>query len=268
VLTWQTLVIAYDVIVDGVLRKASSYTAKSVYFQKHKKLDAKKFLYKTGEDVIDTEMLVAPISGLTVTSGEGKETIGTMELRLYVTRQLDVTHAPVRYERYDSISGKVDDDEVSRSATYKLIAPTCQMDFEKNAAPLDDGEVKREHRKINLKRPGTEPWAIFRFHYRSQGNTLFLVRYATANMFIDAITEHKLGRTYDPKSKGKIEPHTLNLEPVPPLMIGIKPLKDDGTSSTHTSSPAPDVPLTPTSALQKGPLAKVRDNSTFTLISL
>ncbi|KAH5259740.1 hypothetical protein HBI71_114180 [Parastagonospora nodorum] len=235
-----TVVIAYDVIVDGILRKASSYTAKSVYFQKHKKLDAEKFLYKSGKDVIDTDMLVAPISGVTAISVEGKETVGTMELRLYVTRQLGVTHAPVKYEKYDRISENSEDDEVPKYATYKLIAPTYQMDFEKNAAPLEDGELKREHRKMNTKRPGTEPWAIFRFHYRSK----------------DAIIEYKLGRTYDPRSKDKPEPYTLNLEPVPPLSVGIKPQKDDGTSSTHTSSPAPDVPLTPTNAPQKGPVAK------------
>jgi hypothetical protein len=261
------MVIAYDVIVDGILRKASSYTAKSVYFQKHKKLDAEKFLYKAGKDVIDTEMLVAPILGVTAISGKGKETVGTMELRLYVTRQLGVTHAPVRYEKYDRISENAEDDEVPKSATYKLIAPTYQMDFEKNAAPLEDGELKREHRKMNTKRPGTEPWAIFRFHYRSKGKAFLFIRYATANIYIGTIIEHKLGRTYDPRSKDKPEPHTLNLEPVPPLPVGIKAQKDDGTSSTHTSSPAPDVPLTPTNAPEKGPVAKVRDSFAFTLVS-
>lgn len=224
-------------------------------------------MYKAGKDVIDTEMLVAPISGVTASLGEGKETVDTIELRLYVTRQLGVTHAPVRYGKYDSISENAEDDEVPRSATYKLIAPTCQMDFEKNSAPLDDGEVKREQRKRNLKRPGTEPWAIFRFHYRSKGNVFIFVLYAIADMRIDTVTEHKLGRIYDLNSRDKTEPHTLNLEPVPPLSIDMKPLRDDGTSSTHTSSPAPDVPLTPTSAPQKVPVAKVRDNSAFTLIS-
>jgi hypothetical protein len=170
------MAIAYDAIVDGVLRKASSYTAKNVHHHKNKKVDAGKFLYKSGQDTIDTDMLVAPISGMTAILGEEKDTIGTIEFRLYVTRQLGVTHTPIGLRKYDSIGANFEDDEEPRSATYKLMAPTLHMAFEKNVAPLKNTRVRREHRNMDSKRPGTEPWAIFRFHYRSKGNILLLTQ--------------------------------------------------------------------------------------------
>lgn len=46
------------------------------------------------------------------------------------------------------------------------------MTFEKNAAPLDRAKLLREQRKMMARRPGTEPWAIFRFHYRSMGQSV------------------------------------------------------------------------------------------------
>jgi hypothetical protein len=58
----------------------------------------------------------------------------------------------------------------------------------------------------------------------------------------------------------KTEPHTLALEPVPPLREGTKPLKDDGNSSTRTSSPAPpDLSPATTKRPRKDPALKVRE---------
>jgi hypothetical protein len=86
-----------------------------------------------------------------------------------------------------------------------------------------------------------------------------------ANGMIEAIAELKLELTYDPLSKAKSEPHTLDLEPVPPLFEGTKPHKNDGDSSTRASSPpaTPDVPSTPVKAALRGANGKVR--ATLTL---
>jgi hypothetical protein len=164
----QTLVIAYDAVIDGVHRKASSYIAKTVNFQKKKNIYIDSFLYKTGEDIIDTAMLAAPISGMTATLEEGIETIGTVELRLYVTRQLGFSHTLDHVDKYDSTNGN-DEDEILRVATYKLLPPTLQMTFEKDMKPLEGRQLNQEKRKMEARRPGTEPWATFRFHYRSKG---------------------------------------------------------------------------------------------------
>ena len=162
------MIIAYDAVIDGMYRKASSYVAKTVHHQKNKKVDAEAFLYKIEQGIVDTDMLVAPISGVTATQGEAAETIGTMELRLYITRQLGVSYTLGSIEKYSNTSGNIEDEDL-RSASYKLIPPTLQMTFEKNSAPLEKSKVSREQRKMDSRRPGTEPWAIFRFHYRNKG---------------------------------------------------------------------------------------------------
>lgn len=111
------MVLAYDAVVDGVFRKASSYVARTVHYQKNKKIDIDKFLYKAGRETVDTDILVAPISGATTIQGKGKETIGTLELRLFVTRQLGVSHTPSGTKSYDEISGNIKDDEKPQPAS-------------------------------------------------------------------------------------------------------------------------------------------------------
>ena len=75
----------------------------------------------------------------------------------------------------------------------------------------------------------------------------------------------KLKLTFDPANKAKTEPHTLVLDPVPPLLDGSKPPKDEDDTSTRASSPtSPDRPFTP---VKSASAPKVRDFVTFTLSS-
>jgi hypothetical protein len=153
-----------------VLRKAGSYIAKTVHYQNNKKLDIETFLYKDDKGIIDTDMHVAPLSGTTVSKGDGPETVGTMELRLFVTRQLGVLHSLGDIKTYNNTKYNVEDDEeVQEAASYKQLVPEFQMTFETNTATLERSKLLREQRKMTARRPGTEPWAIFRFHYRSIG---------------------------------------------------------------------------------------------------
>jgi hypothetical protein len=157
-------------MVDGICRKANSYAGKSVQLQKNKKLDVESFLYQTSDGVIDTQMSVAPYTGTTNLSKEAPETVGTIELRVYITRQFDVEHMTNKACTYDQI---VEDSQSSASvATYKDVPPQFQMTFEKNCSILEVPKGKREKKKVHAKRPGTEPWAIFRFHYRTKGRRL------------------------------------------------------------------------------------------------
>lgn len=59
----------------------------------------------------------------------------------------------------------------------------------------------------------------------------------------------------------KQEAHVLELDSVPPLIIGNKPAgKNDGDTSVRTSSPAPtDMPSTPTKGGKKAQSAQVRE---------
>jgi hypothetical protein len=87
----------------------------------------------------------------------------------------------------------------------------------------------------------------------------------TTNRLAEAILVHDLEQTYDPTSKAKTEPYTLDLEPVPPLPEGTKPFRDDGDSSTRASSSAPpDTTPAPVKRARKEPASKVRETSAFT----
>jgi hypothetical protein len=164
------MVVAYDALIDGVYRKASSYIAKAVSNQRNKKLDIESFLYNTKTGIAETSIHVAPLSGVMMTRGEGLETVGTIELRLYVTRQLGVSHALGSVEDYSK--DKSNDDELAEIVIYRQVEPFFRMVLEKNCAPLEKTRSTREQTKMSARRPGTEPWAIFRFHYRSEGKFL------------------------------------------------------------------------------------------------
>jgi hypothetical protein len=94
------LAVAYDVVVDGTYRKAHLSVAKSVNPQKSKKLDCGTFLFKSKEGMLDTVMAVEPVLGAKAIQSNGPETVGTIELRLFITRQLGVQHNLNNVERH------------------------------------------------------------------------------------------------------------------------------------------------------------------------
>lgn len=136
--------------------------------QRGRKIDTEKFLYKIEKGIVDTDMVVGPLIGVTTTQGDGTETIGTLELRLYVTRQLDVSHSLGDIKKYSNAGGNIEDDD-AQLAIYRQIHPSFLMRFDQNSELLIKAKNSREQTRLDAKRPGTEPWAIFRFHYRSEG---------------------------------------------------------------------------------------------------
>ncbi|KAF2134308.1 hypothetical protein P153DRAFT_428111 [Dothidotthia symphoricarpi CBS 119687] len=222
-----TLNIFQDAIVDGVHRKAVSYNPKAVRDNKPpKKFMIESFLYKTDKGIIDTDMNVCSLSDVVMTQGDGPETIGTIELRVYATRQFNVTHKLAGVTNHMNCDKNIED-EVINTISYREIPPTLQLTFEENCAALDSVKASSEHRKMTALRPGDAPWAIFRFHYRDH----------------EAIAEKEMQLTFNPYDKAVGETRTLALEPVPLLVDGSKPpTKDDGDSSTRTSSPMPPTP--------------------------
>ncbi|KAJ8112085.1 hypothetical protein OPT61_g5460 [Boeremia exigua] len=227
-----TLAVTYDVHVDGVCRKTNSTVGKSVQVQKNKKLDVESFLYQTPNGTVDTNILVAPYSGPMSLDKQGPETVGTIDLCVYVTRQFDVEHENNDTCKYDKASE-------AGLATYKDLPPQFQMVCEKNCSTLDAPKANREKKKMYAMRAGKEPWAIFRFHYRTK----------------ESIFDKNMKLTYHPTDKAfaKKKAHTLDLELVPLLLLGTKPAgKNDGENSIRTSSPPPpDTPLTPAKGSKK-----------------
>ena len=162
----QTFAIVQDVLVDGVCRKTNSIFGKSVQVQK-RKVSFETVLYQMPGGVIDTAMSVATYSGPSNLDKEAKEFVGSIELRVYVTRQFGVEHDIHDVCKYDQVQEGADPSTCV--ATYKDLPPQFHMTFEKNCSALDGRKANGEKKKVYAKRPGTEPWAIFRFHYRSKG---------------------------------------------------------------------------------------------------
>ncbi|CAA9962332.1 hypothetical protein PTMSG1_05708 [Pyrenophora teres f. maculata] len=224
--TWfsgTTLAITHDILIDGTIRKTHHYMAKTVSQQKQKKLEFGRFLYATEKGVLDTVITAAQLQCIKSTQSDAPETIGTIELQLHVVRQLDVFHTMEGLCNYDDDTKNKD----KAAANYKLIAPSLQMNPEKNCRLLEPQETQREQRRLHSRRPGTEPWAIFRFHYRTRKE----------------IEQHKLNLTFDPADKADIKAHTLVFDTPPPLMLGAKPQKTDLVIPSQTTSPM--IPATP-----------------------
>ena len=138
-------------------------------------------------------MVVAPVSGPDVRKGNGSETVGTIEVRLYVLRTfgteclLDrnivtyLNEAGADAEKDNETDKTRDKSEETQDkdvmpkhqkpkrVTYKSIAPDFMVDFEKNCQEIDRKRANAEKKKLMSKRPDKEPWAIFRFYYRLKG---------------------------------------------------------------------------------------------------
>jgi hypothetical protein len=236
------LVIAYDAVIDGVRRKASSYVSKSVQHKKSQKLDFDTFLYQTDGGVIDTSMRVAKVDKATKTCQAGSEIIGTVELHLYVTRQLSIDHYPGKIRKYSEVRST---DRTLKSAGSTKIDPQFVMEFEENCATLEPKKQTQEQKKVDSKR-----------------KISILFKKALLTLSSESIVDQKMEMTYDPtdKSRSAHPPRLIEMESVPQLFVGVKPANDDGDSSTRASSITPEVPSTPIKTpSRKAPTTKVRD---------
>ncbi|KAF2644153.1 hypothetical protein P280DRAFT_392960 [Massarina eburnea CBS 473.64] len=231
-----TLTIAHDVAVDGVLRKSNATVAKTVAYQSNKKLDYETFLYQTDIGVLDTEMKVGVATGVKSAQSDGKETVGTIEFRLWFLRQFNDEHEIDKSKTYYKTADNEEVwDNTAPPITYRTLEPEFKMSFERNCAALDKGNAKRQQNKMDAKRPAKEPWIIFRFHYRSQA----------------AIDQHHLPVTYNPYLKDPEEAHIVEIEPVPDLKVGTKQPQRKGRhndvstpTSSHNAQPNPPTPPT------------------------
>lgn len=203
---------AHDLIVDGILRKACNKASKAVKQQKSEKLDIDTVLYKTqdgsGTQLLDTTMTIGPASSLIFTQDDhAAENFGTIELHLYVLRTFGTEHALnsdfcTYLDKVDSDDDEEDyteeeeeDHELKESrdpkkrreeAAYRSIAPEFRVNFEKNCQEIDMKAANAYRKKLVAKRPCKEPWAIFRFHYRSFG--LYIPRSTT----LPQKTQHRI----------------------------------------------------------------------------
>jgi hypothetical protein len=167
----QTLKIAYDVVVDGTLRASNFYLAKAVTCLKGRKFGFDNFLYQKGKGILETAMKVSVVAPGLATKSEGQETLGTVEVRLYVLRRFGEEHDIEGLRIYDDTEEKADnnDSDQKKQVTYHTIEPDLTMAFEEDCVSLGTKGMKAQRSKVSKPRPGKAPWAVFRFHYRTKG---------------------------------------------------------------------------------------------------
>lgn len=124
--------------------------------------------------------------------------------------------------------------------TYNTLPPNLLMGFNENCEVLNTAEANRAKKKMTCRRPGAEPWAVFRFHYRTP----------------QAIIEIGMETTFDNtwrKNEGK-DPVKLAIPELPHLLVTPKPTKGDGEGSFDRQSSlvsSPAVPKTPTTCTKQ-----------------
>ncbi|CAI6342032.1 unnamed protein product [Periconia digitata] len=247
-----TVAISYDVAIDGILRKAKHFEPKHVG-RTNMKVDCDKFWYKKDKAIIETDAVVEVEPDLNVTQKDQPETIGTIDIRLFMGRKLGDTCSVGNNRTYyndgmdiDLEDPNTDGNETPLSPiTYRNIAQDVKILFNRDCAALDSRAVTRNRTNTDKKRPGKVPWAVFRFHLRS----------------LDAIELAKMKQTFDPNDKKASVPHALKLEKVPPLEASPKKAASGVASNASTPVPVSTDATTPNASDNERP-NQLEDNET------
>lgn len=161
-------------MVDGIYRVTKEYRSKDriACLQSRRKLGSDKFLFDSplADGFVETDMQVTSAKEVILTQNDKPETLGTIEVRLYVARttqgdEHDLKDVRTYYNRPQNTSAPH-----KETLTYKTLAPTHMMQFNEDCAVLDLATSNRHRKRMMAKRPGMAPWAVLRFHYRSQGS--------------------------------------------------------------------------------------------------
>jgi hypothetical protein len=133
-------------------------------------------------------MLVAKVPSHLSVKEKGDRNLGTIELRINALRRAGDEHAlqdidpfyAVKEEGF--ISSELEECESEMSFTR--IPPQFIITCEKKATPLDAKVARRHRTKMDGTRPGTEAWAVFRFHFRSKGTYIYRAWVGIADLAI------------------------------------------------------------------------------------
>ncbi|KAF2015701.1 hypothetical protein BU24DRAFT_461935 [Aaosphaeria arxii CBS 175.79] len=223
----------HDVLVDGIYRKSQEYAGKSFIVQKNKKLDTPKYLYKIEDGILDTDLVVRKLPPGFEPRKHEPPCLGTIEVRICVLRRPGEEHTLYDVTTYEDI---MNEGFTGKAPAGSLeCSPDCRMGFEMNVTPLDNATANRLRKKMTVKRPGLETWAVFRFHYRSQVS----IRESGFDLTLHA----------DMRKSERPEPRKLLIESVPVPDISKPGGSEVDVNSTRQSSPAPSIASHRTPAL-------------------
>ncbi|KAK3079976.1 hypothetical protein LTS18_003465 [Coniosporium uncinatum] len=156
----------YDIIVDGVLRFTRAFKSRQTKHTSKKPPELFEYvLVKDGKGVrcgsLEVQDLASPAS-----TQSTFESAGTIEVRISVLREPTGKHANDDVNTFDEIDGWK---EMWHNATHAAVPVTHEIAF---PATKDDALSKTAvtncRRAAKKPRPGSKPWAVFKFLYRSR----------------------------------------------------------------------------------------------------
>jgi hypothetical protein len=104
--------------------------------------------------------------------------VGTIEMRIYVLRRSGDRHNPSDLTKYYECEGEGHDTD--RPIGYELIAPDYAVTFNKDRPEVESRLARKVRKIMDGPRPGCEPWAILRFHYRDFSKLKLFLSYLTS----------------------------------------------------------------------------------------
>lgn len=225
--------IQFDLVVDGVLRNSEKTTRKTEKKERKPERFDRGFYAQSKTSIVQAEMEIKAldVSAYPSVQVDGKDSVGTIEVRISVLR--DEHEERHKLDDVRSFETIMDWKEAHRTPSYSKVRPVQQVDL----VPSDQQPTKTQMTKLRLRssghRPGSKPWVVFRFYYRTN----------------DAITNEVLSKT---KTDGKL---ALNFEapPIEKTAVG---------SSVAPSILAPSTLAETTATTAKEPFAKAGTTTT------
>lgn len=164
----MTREISIDLVIDGVLRNSEKTNRKAE--KKDRKFERFEHgFYAQSKSVInqaELEIKALDVSAYPSIQVEGKDSVGTIEVRISVLR--DEHEERHKLDDVKSFETIMDWKEAYRTPSYTKIRPVQQVDF----VPIDQQPTKIQITKLKqratARRPGAKPWVVFRFYYRTQ----------------------------------------------------------------------------------------------------
>lgn len=160
--------IQIDLVIDGVLRNSDKTNRKAE--KKDRKSERFEHGYyaqsKSTINLAELEIKALDVSAYPSIQVEGKDSVGTIEVRISVLR--DEHEERHKLDDVQSFETIMDWKEAYRTPSYTKIRPVQQVDF----VPIDQQPTKVQITKLKqratARRPGAKPWVVFRFYYRPQ----------------------------------------------------------------------------------------------------
>lgn len=157
----------FDLVVDGIVRNAEA--------TKPKDWVEKRYVHKfntaydmVGGRVTEVDLITKDlVADAMVHDVEGADTLGCIEMRVWVLQEAGQETTKQATKTFENCAGWRD---LAGLKTFACIRPAHEIEMVENEFnPLITVKMNNARKKTGGVRPGTEPWVVFRFFYRTQG---------------------------------------------------------------------------------------------------